>query len=93
MATIIAGSGFDLAALHLHLLDRLPVYARPVFVRIGRALETTGTFKSVKGALVRDGFDPSRTDDAIYFDDRSAGTFVRLDADLFAAICRGRVRI
>ena len=93
MATIIVNSDFDLAALRLHLLDCLPAYARPVFVRIGKALETTGTFKSVKGALVRDGFDPSRTDDAIYFDDRSAETFVRMDADLFATICGGRIRL
>src|SRR5262249_37924460 len=30
MATIVADRGLDLAALHAHLVDRLPEYARPV---------------------------------------------------------------
>jgi fatty-acyl-CoA synthase len=34
MATIVAGDPLDLAALRTHLIDRLPDYARPVFLRV-----------------------------------------------------------
>ena len=52
-------SDFDLAALHRHLAERLPAYARPLFIRIRPALEITGTFKQKKQELIDDGFDPA----------------------------------
>jgi hypothetical protein len=64
-----------------------------VFVRIGESLEMTGTFKPTKGQLVRDGFDPGRTEDVIYFDDHSRGQFVPVDAELYAAIVAAKVRL
>jgi hypothetical protein len=44
--------------------QQLPSYARPVFVRIAKTLETTGTFKYRKVDLVADGFDPDKVDGA-----------------------------
>jgi hypothetical protein len=41
----------------------------------------------------REGFDPSATSDAIYFDDPAKKAFVRLDAALFARITAGGVRL
>ena len=93
MATIVAEPGFDLAALRQHLAATLPSYARPVFVRVGESLETTGTFKPTKGQLARDGFDPCRTKDVIYFDDRASGAYVRVDDELFTAIGNAKVRL
>jgi fatty-acyl-CoA synthase len=93
MATIVVDPGFDLTAFRQHLAASLPVYASPLFVRIGGTLEITGTFKPTKGQLQRDSFDPSRTEDAIYFDDRMRGAFVRVDAELHAAILNARIRL
>jgi fatty-acyl-CoA synthase len=93
MATITVAPDFELDSLRRHLMDRLPSFARPVFVRITPALEATGTFKATKSTLVQEGFDPGKTPDAIYFDDRSAGMYVKVDADLFRAIAGGRVRL
>ncbi len=93
MATMVVDPGFDLAAFRQYLAARLPFYASPVFLRIGETLEMTGTFKPTKGQLVRDGFDPGRTGDVIYFDDRSSGAFVPLDAELHAAILSAKVRL
>jgi hypothetical protein len=51
-----------------------------MFVRICHALENTGTFKPVKTALVRDGFNTTVVADPIYVYDPRAGTYGRLTA-------------
>ena len=53
----------------------------------------TATFKHKKNELVREGFDPAATDDAIYFDDPSQQAFVRLDDALFERIKAGALRL
>ena len=90
MATIVADDALDLAALGAHLADRLPDYARPVFLRVRDDLEVTATFKHTKRALEREGYDPTATGDAIYFNDREQG-FVRLDRSLYDRIQRGQI--
>ena len=64
-----AGSDFDLAALRDHLVERLPDYARPVFLRLRDDIDVTATFKQRKIDLVKEGFDPVASDDPIYFND------------------------
>src|SRR3981189_760089 len=39
MATIVTDDGLDLTAFRAHLVERLPDYARPVFVRVRDELE------------------------------------------------------
>ena len=74
MAALVAGDGFDLATLRQHL-ECLPAYARPVFVRIRKELETTATFKHKKDELVRAGYDPAARDDEVYVNDPQRGAF------------------
>lgn len=83
----------DLAGFRSHLDARLPEYARPVFLRLVREMETTGTFKPIKQELVRAGFDPSATTDALFVNDRQSGAFIPLDAAVFECICAGRFRL
>jgi fatty-acyl-CoA synthase len=92
MATIVAGNGLDLAAFRAHLIDRLPDHARPVFLRVRDDLEVTATFKHTKSALVREGYDPVATGDAIYFNDRERQAFVRLDKALYDRIQTSQIR-
>ena len=40
-------------AFRQHLMQHLPEYARPLFLRIRDAIETTGTFKPNKQGLSR----------------------------------------
>ena len=91
MATIVADGALDLAAFRTHLIDRLPDYARPVFLRVRDDLDVTATFKHTKSALVREGYDPVATGDAIYFNDRERRAFVRLDKSLYDRIQSGQV--
>jgi fatty-acyl-CoA synthase len=93
MAALVVDEGFDLAALHRHVTECLPSYARPVFVRIRGELETTGTFKHRKDELVREGFDFNATSDAIYVSDAPQQAYVRMDAPLFECIQTGALRL
>ncbi len=93
MAAVVAGPGFDLGDLRARLAMSLPEYARPVFVRLVDGFETTETFKPKKQALADEGFDPARTDDPLFVDDRIAGAYVRLDAARFEAILSGALRL
>jgi fatty-acyl-CoA synthase len=93
MAALVVDAGFDLAALHRHLAASLPSYARPVFVRIRAELDTTGTFKHRKDELVREGYDPGGTEDAIYFSDPQRQNYVLMDGEVFKCIRAGSARI
>lgn len=52
------GVELDRDALAAHLDRELPAYATPVFLRLLREVETTGTFKYKKTDLKRDAYDP-----------------------------------
>ncbi|HMK87288.1 MAG TPA: long-chain-acyl-CoA synthetase, partial [Steroidobacteraceae bacterium] len=93
MAALVVASEFDLAAFHARVAERLPAYARPVFVRILPALESTGTFKPRKQDLLRLGFDPALAHSPLYFDDPRKDAYVPLDPTIYAAITEGRIRL
>jgi fatty-acyl-CoA synthase len=93
MAAIVCERNCDLAALHAHLRERLPDYARPLFLRIRREIEVTSTFKQRKLDLIKEGYDPTATSDPIYFNDAKAGAFVPLDAALHRRIEAGEIRL
>jgi len=93
MVAVVADGGLDLAGFRTHLTMRLPEYARPLFVRLLGEIETTGTFKPKKQELVRTGFDPNATTDALFVNDREAAAFVPLDAEAFERIRSGRLRL
>ncbi len=90
-ALVIDPSVFDLAVLHRALVERLPSYARPLFLRIRGELEVTATFKQKKFDLVAEAFDPSKTHDPIYFNDPQTNSFVPVDLALFKQISSGRI--
>ena len=92
MAAIESEGDLDLAGLRRHLADCLPSYARPVFLRLLRDCEVTGTLKYSKSELMRQGFNPELTSDAIYFDNPETQTLQPVDRALFDRIQSGQVR-
>ncbi|HZR61294.1 MAG TPA: long-chain-acyl-CoA synthetase [Xanthobacteraceae bacterium] len=93
MATLVPQGALDVAALRSHLAQRLPAYARPLFLRIRDGIETTATFKHKTADLARQGYDPATTGDAIYFDDPAQHALVRLERALYERIQAGAVRL
>ena len=75
--------------LHALAKERLPAYARPLFVRLCSKLDMTETFKPRKEVLVNAGFDPRATSDPIYVEDRGADAYVRLDEAGYGRIQSG----
>lgn len=93
MAALVVNPRFDLERLSSAIHQDLAAYARPLFLRILPEMEITGTFKHRKVDLVRDGFDPRKVSDPIYFRDPALGRYVRLDAGLCDAILNGQTRL
>jgi fatty-acyl-CoA synthase len=93
MAALVGSGKIDLAALRTFLAERLPPYARPLFLRIKKDIDVTPTFKHKKSDLAREGFNPAKTSDALYFDDQERQAYVPLDAVLHARIVTGGIRL
>jgi fatty-acyl-CoA synthase len=93
MAALVTNTTFDLEDFGRQVSDELAGYARPLFVRILPEMETTGTFKHRKVDLVREGFDPVRVADPLFFLDPEKVTYVPLDAATVDRITRGEIRI
>jgi citronellyl-CoA synthetase len=67
----------------------LPAYARPVFLRIQRELDTTGTFKLVKGELRSQGYDLAKVQDPLYVMKPGSSRYEPLDPAFAARILAG----
>jgi fatty-acyl-CoA synthase len=93
MSAIVVNEGFDIAALPAHLAQRLPVYARPLFIRVSRELDATETFKQKKGELAREGFDPAAISDPLFMLDPRSGGYVQLDPVAYEQILDGTIRL
>ena len=93
MAALVCEGTPDLAALHKHLGERLPAYARPLFLRLCPQAELTGTFKYAKTDLVLQGFNPGACADPLYFDHPELRDYATLDATLYESLLAGAIRI
>jgi fatty-acyl-CoA synthase len=93
MAALVAAPEFDLTAFRAHLAQRLPDYARPVFLRLVEALEVTETFKLKKQSLAADGWDAAHASDPLFVEDRTVGAYAPVDAALAERIRSGAMRL
>ena len=93
MAAIVCEGTLDLVALHRHVAERLPAYACPLFLRLCKGAELTGTFKYAKTDLVRQGFNPSQCADPLYFNHPELRAYVALNAPLYESILAGAIRL
>lgn len=91
MAALVVTEVFDLTRLHATLAERLPAYARPLFLRIVPSFAQTETFKQKKTGLAEEGFDPTAICDPLYVD--SEGAYRPLDTALYRAIEAAQLRL
>ena len=64
----------------------LPAYAVPVFLRIQKQVETTGTFKYQKNKLKEQAFDPKQTDERLLVLLPNATAYCDLTPEIYANI-------
>lgn len=93
MSAIVVNEGFDIKALPAHLAQRLPAYARPVFIRISSDIDATETFKQRKGGLTREGFDPVAIFDPLFMLDPTSGAYIAFDSEAYARLVDGSIRL
>lgn len=61
LADGVTAEALDLKGLAVYLIGALPRYAVPIFIRVVRSLEYTGTMKMQKGKYKAEGVDPEKT--------------------------------
>ncbi len=79
----------DLASFSAHVVAELPPYARPLFLRVQREIDTTGTFKLLKGELRKQGYDPVQVSDLLYVLKPGSSLYEPLEQDWFEQIRSG----
>lgn len=93
MAAIILAGGvdeLDLRSLSGHINEKLPAYARPVFLRIQPEMDTTGTFKMVKGDLRKEAYHLAQVSDPVYVMQPGSSMYEPLDEAFEAVIHEGK---
>lgn len=83
----------NLEELSKGLKASLPVYARPLFVRILPEPPITATFKLKKKELIEQGFIPSACKDPLFFLDQKTQEYILLTQALYDDILKGNVRL
>ncbi|MEP3673753.1 MAG: long-chain-acyl-CoA synthetase [Hyphomicrobiales bacterium] len=93
MVSLVVDDDFDLAKFHAHIYAELADYARPLFIRIQEEMEATGTFKQRKVDLVKEGFNPDKINDKLYFNKPKEGSFIAINQELYQRIENGEFRL
>ena len=92
MAAITTNGDVDYDNLYAWLSEHLPKYAIPLFIRVQKEAETTGTFKYRKVELVKEGFDPSTVSEPIWYFDPETNKYEPLTPDAHETIASGAVK-
>ena len=90
MAALVLAPGvdsLDIKSFSAYVNEYLPAYARPVFLRVQPELDTTGTFKMVKGDLRKQGYDLNQISDPVYVMKPRSDTYTLLDNE-YAEVLR-----
>jgi citronellyl-CoA synthetase len=82
----------DLNAFSEYARSQLPHYAVPVFLRVKRDIDLTGTFKMVKGELREEGYDPAKVSDPLYFMAPGSDCYEPLSEAMYRTIANGQTR-
>uniref|UniRef100_A0ACB8EUW6 Uncharacterized protein n=1 Tax=Sphaerodactylus townsendi TaxID=933632 RepID=A0ACB8EUW6_9SAUR len=87
------GLSFDEEEIYRHATDHLPSYAIPHFIRVQKTLAITGTFKHVKGQLVKEGFNPAVIGDPLFFLDVAEKRYVPMTQEIYNSIAEKRQKL
>lgn len=83
----------DLVLLAKEMTKVLPAYARPLFIRLVKVIDLTGTYKMRKVDYQKEGFDVNKIKDEIYFFDNTSQTYVLLTNALYEQLESGKMRV
>ncbi len=87
--TLLQNHKLNWADFSSYVIENLPQYARPHFVRIRKEKDATSSFKQMKTGLQEDGFDPSKIKDPLYFLSPEKEKYIKLTKKIFEEIQNG----
>ena len=93
MAALVLKDGvkkLDVAGFSRHICKQLPRYAQPVFLRVLPNMDTTGTFKMVKGELRDRAYELTSAGDPLYVMKPGASRYIKLNASFAETISAGK---
>ena len=88
-----AGNHAIMQDLAQHVVAALPKYAVPIFLRVVREIERTGTNKQTKAVLRSEGIDPAKLGEGESLWWLKGGTYVPFREKEFAELKSGRVKL
>lgn len=91
MASLNCSESFCLPDFATFVLEKLPVYQRPYFLRIQKDMRITGTFKHQKVDYRKEGYDPALVQDPLYL--LEGERYEAIDPSLFEAIQSGEKQV
>ena len=83
MAAIVIDKFFSLSAFQVMISQRLPAYARPMFLRVVQRIDRTATFKSQLSDLKKQSYDPKVISDPLYVSLNADEPYVPLGGHLY----------
>lgn len=89
MAAITTDDDVDFDGMYAALGQKLPSYAIPIFIRVQRDADTTGTFKYRKVELVKDGFNIDEVTDPIWMYHPERKIYVPFTQDRYDSLRSG----
>jgi fatty-acyl-CoA synthase len=90
MAQMNVSESFNLSSFADHVEKNLNGFQKPYFLRLTKEMQTTGTFKHQKEDLKKLGFDPSKSQDPVYF--LNGDKYEEINEELYKSIQSGNVR-
>ena len=93
MASLNHDETFSLSDFTKFVIDNLPGYQRPYFLRLQQEMRITGTFKHQKVDYRKEGYDPKIISDPLYILDQDQDQYRPVDEALFDSIKSGEYQI
>ncbi|MBN1946851.1 MAG: long-chain-acyl-CoA synthetase [Bradymonadales bacterium] len=87
-----SSASLDLEELYDYLTLAMPLYACPALIRLVAELKMTATYKVRVGEYAKEGFDPGRIEDPLFFRDDALQTYRRLDQVAYRRVLAGEIR-
>lgn len=82
----------DVSKMYNGMVDKLPSYARPIFLRFVDEIDLTATFKLKKRDLQKEGFNPELVKDKLFMMDSKSRTYLPLTKEMYNNIVNGNTR-
>lgn len=73
--------------------ENLPSYAVPIFLRVMKEVDLTGTYKLKKVDLQKEGYDINRVKDKLYFYNAKLNKYEILTEQIYENIISGKIRL